>query len=204
MTIERNRFTSFDFRGDPRIQPAMPSRQNSHAAESPNGAGTAANKTRGGWWPFPGLIFVLLATNISIVSITALYAVSDTSFAIEPDYYKQAVNWDQTVAQRERNRDLGWAAVMPTSISSQPVVLRLHDRAGQPVSGARVEMIAFHNAHSGNRLSTSLVEIDPGMYRSTESLVRSGSWEVRISATRAGETFTAVLAHIVQAKETEK
>ena len=143
----------------------------------------------------------MLAANVCIVAVTTYFAVSDASFAIEPDYYKQAVNWDQTAAQRKANRDLGWIAAIAPSIFSQPIVLQLRDRDDQPVSGARVDMTAFHNAHSGNRLITTLVEIDPGMYRSNEALVRSGSWEVRLNAKRGDDLFTAILAHVVREKD---
>lgn len=201
MTVDRNRFAQYDFHADARMASPETLPHNGHTSPFPSASNKRMPDRRSTWWPFPGLIFVLLATNVSIVSITALYAVSDSSFAIEPEYYKQAVTWDRTMAQRNRNRELGWTIAMPPSVSGQPVALRVFDRDGEPVSGARVDMIAFHNAHSGNRLSATLAEIEPGMYRSNETLVRSGSWEVRISAVRADQTYTSVIAHTVQATE---
>jgi hypothetical protein len=58
-------------------------------------------------------------------------------------------------------------------------------------------MIAFHDAHAHNRLETTLEEIEPGLYRSSEVLTRTGSWQVRLTARIGGETFTATLPHIV-------
>lgn len=162
---------------------------------------TPAASQRRRFWPWPGMIFALLGINISIVGLTAFLALSDSSFAIEPDYYRKAMQWDQTALQRERNSELGWTVESPPSPAGLPVVLRLRDRDGAAVSGAKVEVIAFHNAHAGDRLQTTLSEIEPGMYRSNEALIRTGQWQLRIVAQRGDELFTAEQAHAVSARE---
>jgi nitrogen fixation protein FixH len=146
------------------------------------------------FWPWPGMIFLLLASNVAIVLTCVYVATSDRSFSIEPDYYRKAVHWDRSVAQRQRNSALGWNM---TVAPAAPIAARLVDHDAQPIGGAQIEVVAFHNAHSGNRLETMLEEIEPGLYRSAEVLTRSGSWELRFTAKVGGETFTQNLTHLV-------
>ncbi len=155
-------------------------------------------KARRRLWPWPGMIFVLLAANVAIVSLMIYAATSDRSFSVEPDYYRKAVEWDDRVAQRERNAALGWSVQVASAAPGAPIAARLSDHDSQPIGGAQVEVVAFHNAHSSNRLQTLLEEIEPGLYRSTEVLIRSGSWELRFTVKVGGQTFTQVVPHVVQ------
>jgi nitrogen fixation protein FixH len=136
------------------------------------------------------LIFVLLGINAAIVLATAFLAGSDPSFAIEPNYYQKAVNWDQTAHQRERNRALAWRIDLAAVQKGDAIALRLSDSAGAAIEHARVAVAAFHHANANHRLQTELVEIEPGMYRSNEGLLRSGLWELQIEAQAGNATFT--------------
>lgn len=152
------------------------------------------------FWPWPGMIFALLAANVAIVTTTMVLATSDESFAVEPGYDRKAINWDQVAAQRARNAELGWRVIVGPAPAGSPIVARLLNAAGQPISGARVEVVAFHNAHAGNRLDTVLEQLDPGLYRSIEALMRPGSWELRCTVHAAGETYTQTVPHVVMSR----
>ncbi len=153
------------------------------------------------FWPWPGLIFVMLGVNVAIVSITIFYATTDRSFAVEPDYYRKAMTWDELAAQRTLNDELGWMIDVPESVSGQPISVSLHDRDGESITAAEVRMTAFHHAFAHTRLETILDEISPGLYRSGESLTRPGTWEIRLTVNVREQTFTAVLRHLVREKE---
>jgi nitrogen fixation protein FixH len=153
---------------------------------------------RSRFWPWPGMVFVLLAGNMAIVSTMIYAATSDKSFSVEPDYYRKAVEWDRSATQRAHNAALGCnVSVAPAPVGA-PIAARLVDDQGQAIRGADVEVVAFHNARASNRLETTLEEIEPGLYRSTEVLMRPGLWELRFTIKIGGEAFTQSVTHVVQ------
>ena len=50
------------------------------------------------------VLALTVAGNLWVMRI----ANADPSFSVEPDYYRKAVDWDSTMAQRARNEALGW------------------------------------------------------------------------------------------------
>ena len=91
---------------------------------------------RGTRWPVAvGLILgSCVAANVWILRI----ANADPSFAVEADYYQNALRWDDELAQRERNRALGWE-ITPTLSSISPdsgaeLRVSLRDRTAAPYS----------------------------------------------------------------------
>src|SRR5690606_17799921 len=68
---------------------------------------------RGGRWMY---IFIgLLVVHAGSMITMAVIASSDSSFAVEPNYYEQALNWDAAAAQKEHNATLGWKAGVTVS-----------------------------------------------------------------------------------------
>jgi nitrogen fixation protein FixH len=151
---------------------------------------------KGWYWPF--LLGGLLAAGVGANLYFLARAVSDPSFAVEPDYYEKAVAWDAHQTQARNNVELGWSVVLevaPADIATgrARVIAKLTGRDGRPVAGASVELEAFHNARAADRLSATLVETAGHDYAADLPVVRPGLWEFRIAARRASETFTAVL-----------
>jgi len=145
---------------------------------------------------WPGMIFALLAMNMCIVGITLYLAHADPSFAVEPDYYRKAVAWDETAQQHAINRQLGWTVQIDRASANGPVV-HLHDAHGEPIAEAHVQLIAFHNARANDRIEKTLKEREPGCYELDVAFDRPGSWELRFTITRGDDTFTATLQHWV-------
>jgi nitrogen fixation protein FixH len=161
-----------------------------------NGTHKAAGTVRprsGRWWPM--LIVSLLGMNASIVGVTVYFAFSDKSAATEPDYYAKALDFDSTIRQREASARLGWTAAPMLRATkdgkSMELAITLVDREDRPVTGATVSAIAFASARSGQRQAISLVAVDSlsGVYAAPLGIDRSGRWNIRITATRGGDTF---------------
>jgi nitrogen fixation protein FixH len=116
--------------------------------------------------------------------------------ATEPDYYAKAINYEQTIVQRQTNAKLGWSASPSldgdAATGAISLAVTLLDKAGEPVKGATVSAVAFASARSGQRQMLTLAAIDAatGKYSSPIKINRSGVWVVRITATRGDETFT--------------
>lgn len=141
---------------------------------------------------WPGMVFGLLGLNVCVVGLTVYAAhFRSSSFAVETDYDRKALNWDETARQQRHNADLGWDLRLD-ELNSTQVTARLHDRQGRPLEGATVEAVAFHHAHAASKLTGSFAALDgtPGVYVATMAIERPGLWEFQFTVTRGSETFT--------------
>jgi nitrogen fixation protein FixH len=151
--------------------------------------------TRG--WLWPAGIVALLSTSAAGNIAFMVLANRDASFAVERDYYRKAVEWDRTMAQRAANAELGWQASArfePAADGGARLVVRLRDRAGAPIDGATVEVEAFANARARDVHALVLHPLGGGAYGARLAAPRSGVWEVRVAAMRNGHRFAQVLS----------
>jgi len=153
-------------------------------------------KSKGWYWPLvvTGLLVGGAAANVGLM----LVATGDASFAVEPDYYKKAIEWDHTMAQEAVNSALGWSASAQLQPAAGPgqarLVARILDRAGAPVEGARVVVVAFPSARASHVRSATLEPDGHGVYAAGMPEDRPGLWELRLRVTRGGDVFTQTLS----------
>jgi len=151
---------------------------------------------RGWYWPVAivGLLLGGAGANIGLM----LVATRDPSFSVEPDYYRKAVEWDRTMAQQARNAALGWSLSARFEDDGGPPGSRLRvravDRAGAPLSGARVVVEAFPSARASHVSRMTLDAGPDGTHVAAMPPGPAGLWEVRVTVTRGEEVFTAVVA----------
>jgi nitrogen fixation protein FixH len=147
---------------------------------------------RGAGWPI-GIVAILVATvglNIYVYHV----ANDDQSLAIEPDYYRKAVDWDSTMAQMRQNAALGWH-LSPTLGAftirgGAPLTVTLTDAAGAAIPDATVKVAAFFNARANDIIDTTLRR-DAAGYAATLPVKHGGVWELRFDVTRGAERFTS-------------
>jgi nitrogen fixation protein FixH len=144
-------------------------------------------------WPV-GVAVILgltVAANLWVMRV----ANSDPSFAIEPDYYKKAVNFDSTMAQERANVTLGWGVATqfaPIGDGTHTrLTVTLRDAAAGPLTGARVAIMTRFNARANDTLTAVLTEDAPGRYTAALPIAHAGEWEVRVDATRDGARYSA-------------
>ena len=144
-------------------------------------------------WPI-GITAVLAATvgaNLWVMRIAS----ADPSFAIEPNYYTQAVQWDSTLAQEQRNRALGWkihAAFIRDSSRSVQLVANVLDAAGGEIRDAKVDVTAFAVARSAHRLELPLAPSQRGYTTGVDSRsVLPGRWELHFVVRRGADRLTS-------------
>lgn len=143
---------------------------------------------------WPGMVVALLCMSLTAATITVIVAVSDPSFAVEEDYYGRALRWDEQVAQRSRNAELGWSAEIAVGgggPGGPELRVTLLDRAGEPIEGAAVTATYFHHAFRGEAETIGLAGVGAGGYAAPAAMGRSGKWSVSLAVTARGETFTA-------------
>ena len=159
------------------------------AAPGPLRGPEASQRRRGLLWVW--LPVALLSLSFLGAITTAAIAVSDPSFAVEPDYYQKALNWDEHQAALERSARLGWKATLRigAGVVGSEVVVELRDRSGGPVDGASVRLEAFHNARRAHVVAARMQPAGGGAYRAEMPLRRAGLWEFRLEARRSGDRF---------------
>lgn len=142
------------------------------------------------WWPV-ALVAVLVVTVGANVALL-WKANSDPSFAVEPDYYQRAVQWDSTVARRERSDALHWRAVVqlaPPEGGQATILVALTAADGSPVDSADVRVEASHNAAGANLHEARLLATGPGLYAARIPSTAQGLWRVDLTATRGDAQF---------------
>jgi nitrogen fixation protein FixH len=138
-----------------------------------------------------GLVVALLVGNA--VAVGVLIAESgDPSARIEADYYRRAVAWDDTMAERSASAALGWRidAVLVEQGRGAAVEVRVYDAAGLPVAGARVEAAVHHRSVAAGA-PRALRERAPGRYRRPIAGARPGLHVVDVVVERGADRFVA-------------
>ena len=148
---------------------------------------------RGARWPqaVTTILGITVAANIWLIRVAS----GDPSFAVEKDYYQRGVHWDDEMAQRARNRALGWrlAATLSPIETGRGADLRiaLTDSVVSPIEDASVVVTAVHVARAGQPVELTLAQRAPGEYEARVPIERAGLWELRIDIHRGADRFTA-------------
>ena len=147
---------------------------------------------RGSAWPAAVVIILGLTVAANVWLITV--ASHDPSFAVEEDYYQRGVRWDDELAQRTRNIELGWrldASFSPIRAGRSDLSISLNDSSLSPIAGASVVVVAVHVARAGQPVNITMTPGAPGQYEARAPLERTGLWELHIDVHRGSDRFTA-------------
>lgn len=173
---------------------------------------TQAKRASRKFWPI-FLVTLLAGGAISNICMVII-AVSDPSFAVEPDYYKKALNWDKEMEQQRQNAKLGWKVALQANALKAPaktadkkakagvmqVALKVQTPSGLALKGAKVKLVAYHNARAAMLFSRKgATKASDGQYAATIPLTRWGVWVFRLSVRKGDKLFTHVIRrHIKQ------
>ena len=145
-------------------------------------------------WPFA--VVAVLAVTVAANGVMMLVVNGREAAVVEPDYYRKALAWDSTLAQRARDQALGWrldARLAPLAADGRArLEVRLAGRDGAPIVDARVGVVAVHNREARAPRAATLAPVAGG-YAAELPLARAGLWELRFDVRRGGERFTATL-----------
>jgi nitrogen fixation protein FixH len=149
-------------------------------------------------WPIAivGIIALHAAGMLAVIAI----ATRNPSFSVEPDHYQKALGWDRLAARKQASELLGWKAEVTTdtaldSAGTRRLECRLWDRDGKPVTGSTVTILGFPHARGDERIRMELRESEAGLYTARTAMARPGLWELRLSALRGPDLFTATILH---------
>jgi hypothetical protein len=144
---------------------------------------------------WPGIVVALLLMSVVMVTVTVVAATNDPSFAVVDDYYEKGLNWDEHMAQQERNRSLGWSARaevgLPDSAARRPLNITLTGRDGAALGGASVEASVFQYTAAHQVETHALVAGDrPGVYVAPFAINAEGKWKLMLTVRVGDELFT--------------
>jgi len=151
---------------------------------------------------WPGLVVALLTMSVSIGAVTIYLATSDPSFAVEKDYYRKALAWDETAAARRASDALGWTAVVevardPLPSGERTIRVLLFDDQREPITDATVTVEAFAHARSRDRARPELTASPDGSYTGRFRPGLAGLWQFRVHASRGEDSFDSDLDQFV-------
>ena len=140
------------------------------------------------------IIVGILGTSFTTGMVMLYVSATDPSFAVEPDYYNRALNWDEHAEQRRTNAELDWRIELQDQPGStagmRALTATLTNRDGNPIEDATVGVIAFHNARSANRFEFPMTPAGGGVFSAEQPLARAGWWEFRFTIVTPESTFT--------------
>lgn len=140
---------------------------------------------------WPGLIIWMIVLHVGGMVAAAVLAASGGPPAVEPQFYEKAIAWDQTAAQRDRNRALNWQVAWDAVTGPGGATVRLTDAAGKPINDAGCTVEFFHRAHSRARQFAPLKFVADGVYKLEQPIRAFGDHEFRLTVIHDGETFTS-------------
>ena len=155
-----------------------------------------AKRVKRARWPW--IIVGLLGGHVTIMVVAVIIATNDRSFAVVPNYYQRAVNWDQTQAQKRASEKLGWHVRVEASNQVDPIGRRamsfvLTDADGKALDHAVLEIEYFHDSHGDEEKQVKLTPdaTDPSRFTVLLPMRYAGNWEFHFTATAGGKTFVA-------------
>lgn len=134
------------------------------------------------------LIVVASIAAIGAVVVTIAVGSSLREETVVRDPYERGLHHDQERQARER---LGWQARFePSDLRPGGAELgfALVDKAGAPVGGATVRVAVTRPASPGDERQGTAKALGGGRYRAPVGFAAPGFWDVRLDATRGGDT----------------
>lgn len=159
---------------------------------------TESHPTKRGRWPW--IIVGLLGGHVLLMVVAVTIATHDRSFAVVPNYYQRALNWDQTQAEKRASEKLGWHVRVEASSQVDPIGRRtvsfvLTDADGKPLDHAVLDVEYFHHAHGDEEKQVKLTPdaTDPSHFTVLLPMRYPGNWEFHFTVTAGGKTFVSGL-----------
>lgn len=153
-----------------------------------------SRRKRGWYWPWA--IVGVIALQASVIIVTVFVAVGPESRAVEPDYYRQALRWDEKAAELRAADRLGWGVALnrtePAAGGGWAFSVSVMDAEGGPIDDAAVTALAFPAADAASRVEFPLEPAGAGEYRGELASPRAGLWEVRLTITRGDERVLVI------------
>lgn len=154
----------------------------------------------------PAVVFGLLGGHMLFIFIAITLGTGDPSFAVVPDYYEKAVDYDERKALLSSSEALGWAVQLQPSATADSVgqrelVVQVRDKLGEPVQGLSLRVEGYHYARASEPVAFECVEVLPGQYVGEARMAKEGFWQFEVDAIKGEQRFIADQKQFVSAAE---
>lgn len=138
-----------------------------------------------GWHVLIGMV-AFFGFIIAVDTLFIVKAYRSFSGQVASNPYEAGLAFNRTLAQRQREAELGWNAVIERP---QPgiVALRMTDKTGQPLSTLSLTGTLDRPATEAGRQVLSFRPTGDGWYQATARL--DGAWDLRATARNARDKF---------------
>ena len=168
-----------------------------------DGSGVPGAKGRGKQSKWPLLVMALLGGHVAILVAVVVVATRDPSFAVTPNYYENAVNWDRSQAQKRASAKLGWkleivAADEADAKGRRAVTFALTDPTGAAIGNATLTVTCFHHARATEPTRLNMMTAADGRAIQLLPIRHAGFWDFQCNAVAPdGRMFTATVTQYV-------
>jgi len=157
----------------------------------------------------PAVVLGLLGGHMIFIFTAITLGTGDPSFAVVPDYYEKAVDYDERKALLAQSARLGWSVrLLPgheaDAVGLRELVVQVRDAEGEPLSGLNVRIYAYHQARASDPIAFECLELLPGQYVGQAKMSREGFWQFAIEASSGEQRFVADQKQFVKAPEAIK
>lgn len=138
-----------------------------------------------GWHVLAGMV-LFFALIIAVDTLFIVQAYRSFSGEVASNPYEAGLAFNRTLAQRQREEALGWAAVIERP-EPGVVALRMSDKAGRPLSNLSLTGVLERPATETGRQTLNFKPKGEGWYRAEARL--DGAWDLHATARNASEKF---------------
>lgn len=137
------------------------------------------------------LILVVLAVNVGMITT----AIVTNPGLVEQDYYERGRDHEQNYIKEKKTKTaLGWQlSFLPGEelVVGRENMFRLSavDRAGQPINGAEVTLLAYRPSDVDADFEVPLEEVAPGVYQGKAMFPLKGFWDVTANVKKDRNSF---------------
>lgn len=119
---------------------------------------------------------VIFAVNTAFVTV----AIKSNTGVVDNQYYERGVNYNETLAQSEWQKSLGWVGILDQT--NERIRFKLTDNMGQPVTQKTVTIVMRRPVQAGQDFDVPLKEQSPGIYVGSLKNTPLGIWNAYIHA----------------------
>jgi nitrogen fixation protein FixH len=143
---------------------------------------SGAKRPLTGWHVFAG-VFLFFAVVISVNALMATLAVRTFSGEDVKKSYLQGLNYNQTLAQQEKDHALGWR-VTAQATAHGLLTLTITDRAGTPLTDVRVKGRLRHPATTRRDIPLDAATNGKGDITVPVPRLTPGAWTLDVTLKR--------------------
>ncbi len=123
---------------------------------------------------------------------------------ITPDYYEDALRWDEQRARQRESDALGWRVDVTPDIwldaeGQRTVRINAADANARPIADAAIELTAFHRLAPKAKREAVAQRVAPGVFEARLPMQRTGEWRITVTMRRGDDTFARTLDQIIAA-----